>query len=145
LRELDDFGFAVSPSTNSDALRRITSEIRQRLLDAIYRLEQKPRAIVERPAVLVGAAIDARREKLLKQITVARVDLDAVVTGLLQAPRRRDEQFLNFGDFATASGRTSSPVFGFFHGEGRPVHIEHRAAQQSAAMVQLREHAQSCA
>ena len=52
-------------------------EIGQLVLQPRDRLHEEPRAIVERAAVAVGALVDARREELLEEIAVARVDLDA--------------------------------------------------------------------
>ena len=54
-------------------------------------VEQQPAAVLERPAVAVGAPVDGRREELADQIAVRTVQLDPVESGELSTAGRSDE------------------------------------------------------
>ena len=56
------------------------------LADGAMDLDQQAQAARERPAVLVAPAVRVRREELVDQVPVGRVDLDAVEPGLAAAP-----------------------------------------------------------
>ena len=55
------------------------------------RLDPHPRAVLERPAVLVVALVVERREHLPEQVGVAAVDVDDVEAGVARADRGRHE------------------------------------------------------
>ena len=61
------------------------------LADGARHAAEQAGAVLERAAVLVLAIVDRRAEKLGEQVTVARVQLDAVAAGGLGPPGARDE------------------------------------------------------
>ncbi len=64
-------------------------------------LDQEAHAVLERPTVLIGPAVEVRREECLHQHAVRAVDHDAVVPGLGQVRRRgavRVDDLLDRGD-----------------------------------------------
>jgi hypothetical protein len=65
-------------------------------------LAQESNAIVERTAVVVGAAIAKRRKKLMKEITVRRMNLDGAETGGIGARRSGRESLLQHLDAINA-------------------------------------------
>ena len=68
--------------------------------DRADHFQQKARAILQRPAVFIGAIVDAGGEELGEQVAVGRVELDTVQTGLATAPRRvavRQHQLFDLG------------------------------------------------
>ena len=149
--ERDDTGRFETAAELDDILLRVTAfgefarrqphderEVGQRVFDSGERLEQQARAIVERAAVRVGPFVDARGEELLEEIAVARVNLHRVVAGLLEPACRGNEELLDLDDL-----RHGERPHGITRVGVRPrrwpdrLHVEHRAAQQSAAVVQL--------
>ena len=61
-------------------------------------VEDETRAVLERPAVLVGAVVDRRAEKLRDQIAVGAVQLHAVEARVARAPRPLGERGHDLGD-----------------------------------------------
>ena len=83
-----DAAFAVRQPAVEKVLDREPvdhAERRHRGLHRAQHVEAEARAVLERAAVLVGAAVLERRVELRDQIAVRGVDLDAVEAGLLGA------------------------------------------------------------
>src|SRR5450759_2979013 len=98
--EFDDLGLGIASLRElGRAQTHDQGEIGQCILDSACGLEQEPRAVIEGAAVAIGTLVDARREKLLKEIPIPGVNLHSVITGLAQTSRSRDEQMLDLADF----------------------------------------------
>ena len=63
--------------------------------DRLDGVEEQPRAVLERPAVLVLALVDGRGEELREEVAVRAVDLDAVEPCLPGAAGPRGERALD--------------------------------------------------
>ena len=73
-------------------------------------LEQKARAVLQRPTVFVGSIVDARGEKLREQVAVGGVQLDSVKAGLPRAPSAGGEGLHEVIDFGLAGGAAEKAV-----------------------------------
>ncbi len=104
-------------------------------------LEEHSHPIPGCAPVVIVAPVEPRREELLKQIAVGRVNFDGVVAGAPQPPRRVEKILLDLvRSRRLASARTGSPVAGLAaRRRADRLHAEHRAAQQLAAVIELRD------
>ena len=68
------------------------------LPDRAHDLEDEPRAIFERAAVIVLAIVDGRAQELRDEIPVRAVQLDAVEPRLARAPRALGKGVDGFAD-----------------------------------------------
>src|SRR5882757_228143 len=69
--------------------------------DSIDDIEQKPRSVLQAPAIFVLAIVDPGTEKLRDQIAICAMELDTVEPGLTGAPRtfrKRRDGFLDLRD-----------------------------------------------
>ena len=84
---------AVRSEADADAVRR------EDLHDSVDDLPQQPEAVLDAPAVGVGALVRLRLQELVEQVAVRRVDLDAVEARGLGALRRLDVVLDDAGQF----------------------------------------------
>ena len=75
--------------------------------DRLDDLEREARAVLERPAVLVGAAVRERRDELAREVAVGAVDLDEVEARLLRDPGRERVVVDERVDLLAASARAA--------------------------------------
>ena len=113
-------------------------QVRQRVPHPVHRLQQQPRPVLDRPAVLVAAPVDPRRQELVEQVAVSRVQLHRVVPGLPQAAHCGDEVPLDGADLRLIEGahlvaRVRVPPRGGSH----RFHVQHHPPQQRATVVEL--------
>src|SRR5207253_9734591 len=73
-------------------------------------LEQKARAVLQRPTVFVGSIVDARGEKLREQVAVGGVQLDSVKAGFLRAPSAGSKGLHEVIDLGLAGRTAEKPV-----------------------------------
>src|SRR3954449_12722120 len=66
--------------------------------------QQEARAILQGPTILVGAIVDAGREKLGEQVPVGCMQLHAVEAGLARAPGASSERVHELLDLWLAGG-----------------------------------------
>ena len=77
---------AVGPVGSGDADKQ-RQTLRPHAANGIHHLEHQPDAIVEAAAVCIGALICQRRQKLMKQIAVRRMNLNEIEAGLKRPAR----------------------------------------------------------
>ena len=73
-------------------------------------LQQEACAILQRPAIFVGAIVDAGGEKLGEQVAVGRMQLDTVEAGLARAPGAGGERVHEMIDLGLAGGTAEKAV-----------------------------------
>src|SRR5207248_10331565 len=73
-------------------------------------LEQKARAVLQRPTVFVGSIVDARGEKLREQVAVGGVQLDSVKAGFPRAPSAGSKGLHEVIDLGLAGRTAEKPV-----------------------------------
>ena len=71
--------------------------------------QQEARAILQRPAILVGAVVDAGGEKLGEQVAVGCMQLDAIEPGLARAPGAGGERIHELIDLGLPAARQRNP------------------------------------
>ncbi len=74
--------------------------VADRLADDLQRLQPEPRAVLERAAILVAAAVVVGREELPRQVGVRAVDVDDVEPGRARPASGIDPLLLRAADVA---------------------------------------------
>src|SRR6516164_11816743 len=72
--------------------------------DRADHFQQKARAVLQWPAIFVGAVVDAGGEKLREQVAIGRMQLHTVEAGFARAPGTGGEGFDEMIDFGLAGG-----------------------------------------
>jgi len=78
--------------------------------DRADHFDEEARTVLQRTAVFVGAIVDAGGEKLGKQVTVGRVQLDAIEAGLARAPGAGGECLHEMVDLGLAGSAAEKAV-----------------------------------
>src|SRR5262249_5171400 len=106
-------------------------------------LEQKARAVLQRPTVFVASVVDARGEKLREQVTVGGVQLDAVKAGFPRAPSAGGEGLHEMIDLGLAGCTAEKAVQRFLaigRAQRRTVGVMHaRKIHLPAGMAELHD------
>ena len=79
------------PSSRRADLHLEVEVVADLVADRADGLEQQPRTVLERAAVVVLAVVDRRGQELREEVAVGAVDLDAVEAGLARAARAGGE------------------------------------------------------
>ena len=89
----------------TEAIRGVANRDCAAIADSTARLfeqlAQQPHAVLERTTILVGAIVQAARQKLGYQVTVTRIDVDDVEAGLTGAQCRLAMPTAQLADIAT--------------------------------------------
>ena len=118
------------------------AEVRpDRLADRPHHLEPEARAVLERPAVVVGAVVDGGGEELGREHAVRAGDLDAVEPGLLRAARGLREHVDDLGDLLRRHrlAREAVQRLGLAGGGERLVPLEERHDALAAGVDDLED------
>ena len=82
------------------------------------------------------ALVDSLGKELVEQVTVGRMDLEAVIACLLHAARRRHKILLNRANLIDRQGPDEVARIGVDPVGGADwLHAEHRSAKQAASMA----------
>ena len=136
LRDLDGVGEHIAflfPRNDIVAVDRAEFDLQMEIAadaraDRTDHFQQEARAVLQRSAVFVGAIIDPGREKLREQVTVGRMQLDAVETGFARPPGAVGKSGHEVLDLRLAGGAAEKTVQRFLAAGGaqcRAVGIVH--------------------
>src|SRR4051812_33764827 len=113
-----DLQMEISADTGTDGADHFQQEARAVLqgpateggMEADTLWQREARAVRGPPAILVGAIVDAGREKLGEQVAVGCMQLDAVEAGLARAPGAGSERVHELLDLWLAGGPAEKTV-----------------------------------
>nr|WP_235694132.1 hypothetical protein [Caenibius tardaugens] len=103
-------------------------------------LAQKAHPVLDRSAIQIGPVVCQGREKLMEEIAMGGMDLDAVEHTLPAPGRSVGKRVYHFSNLTRAHCQRRSTRDGAWNGRGRPAGGAIFARRDMAAMIQLMEH-----